>query len=114
MDYYKNMFLCDNLSELMEAEITPFLLNSGFYHGFLRQQCELVSSPYITGRFLPLNMSFIEYELGILDKIREYYQNLGIRCEFSSEHREFKEELLNSIRYDSQDKGKIKKLLKEK
>lgn len=91
------------------------LLNSEYYSTFLNQQRELVSSPYITGRVLPVNPEFLSYELNSnYDKIKEYYQNLGVRYEFSEEHREFKKELLNTINQGNQDQGKIKSLLESK
>ena len=59
-------------------------------------------------------MGFVSCALGGSDEYSEYYQNLGVRCDFSKEHREFKEELLNNIRKPNPDKEKIRKLLKER
>lgn len=113
-NYYKDLFQGFNLSSLTDEEIMHVLLSKGFYSTFSNQQCELISSPFITGRIIPLSMVFLSDKLGNFNEISEYYQKLGIRYEFSKEHQNFKKELLNTIRYDSSDKENIKRLLKEK
>lgn len=115
LEYYEDLFGTTDFLSITDEEIKQALLNSEFYSTFLNQQRELVSSPYITGRVLPVNPEFLSYELkGNYDKIKEYYQNLGVRYEFSEEHREFKKELLNTINQGNQDQGKIKSLLESK
>ena len=114
-EFYKGYFAVNSLSSINDDEkIKNTLLNTKFYHTFLNQQRELISSAYITGKMLSVNMDFVSYKLGDWDEYSEYYQKLGVRCDFSKEHREFKEELLYNIRKYNPDKEKIKKLLKEK
>jgi len=112
LDYYRELFEVTDLLSITDKQIKQTLLHSEFYPTFLNQHHELVSSPYITGKILPLNMDFLRYGLhGNFDRIKEYYQNMGVRYEFSEEHREFKKELLNLISQSNQDKEKIKNLL---
>lgn len=114
-EFYKDYFDVNSLSSIDDDEkIKHALENSAFYHAFLNQQRELILSTYITGKTLPVNMKFISYELSNFDKYGEYYQTLGVRCDFSKEHREFKKELLYNIGKTNPDKEKIKRLLKEK
>lgn len=114
-EFYKDYFNVNSLSSINDEEIIKnALLNSEFYRTLLSQQRELVLSTYITGKMLPVNMGFISYELGDWDEYSKYYQNLGIRCDFSKEHQDFKKELLNNIEKTDPDKEKIKKLLNEK
>lgn len=113
--FYRDYFFVSSLSSINdEEEIKNALVHSAFYRTFLNQQRELILSTFITGKTLPVNMGFVSHALSGFDEYSEYYQKLGIRCDFSKEHREFKEELLNSIRKPNPDKEKIRKLLKER
>lgn len=114
-DFYKEYFDVNSLSSINDEEkIKNAILNSCFYSTFLNQQRELILSSYITGKTLPVNMRFISHELGDWEEYSKYYQRLGVRCDFSKEHRAFKEELLNNIGKTDPDREQIKKLLKEK
>ncbi len=114
VDYYTNLLKGSSLSSLTEEELKQALLNSKFYTTFLNHHRELIKSPYITGKVIPVNMEFMSYGLKSFEKIREYYQNLGIRYEYSDEHEDFKKELINTMMKDNSNKEKVKKLLEEK
>ena len=113
--FYTDYFGIYDLSSINDEEIIKnALLNSNFYSAFLYQQCELVLSTYITGKALPVNIEFISHKLGGLEEYSKYCKNLGVRCDFSKEHREFKEEFLSNIKKENPDNEQIKKLLRGK
>ncbi len=112
MEYYRNLFWVENLAELDDETLKSTLLGSRLYYTFLNQPRELIPSPYITNRILPVNRNFMSYEIG--NKLDEYYQGFGIKCDFSKEQREFKKELLYYLEPESQDKEKVKALLRER
>ena len=114
-EFYMDYFGVNSLSDLTDEEmIQNALLNSEFYRTFSTQPRELISSPYITGKIAPVNKRFILKKLRDHDKYIEYYQNFGVKCNFSEEHKKYKEELSSQIGSENQDKEKIKELLKEK
>lgn len=96
-----------------ERLIKNLLLNSDFYNRFSKQGYTLVASDYITGKMLVVN-NLLFYKIGTRVKTLEYYKNLGLKCDYSKEHQEYKNELLSLIKESDQDKEAIKKLLKEK
>lgn len=113
--FYEGYFAVNSLSSINDdEEIKNILLNSKFYHTFSNQQRELIPSAYITGKMLPVNMEFICSSFDDWDEYSAYYQKLGVKCDFSTEHREFKKEVLYNLRKSNPDKEKIKQLLKEK
>lgn len=116
VEYYLDYFKSDNLKVLLsnKSELLSQLLESELYSSFIQQECELVSTPFITTRIAPINREFIFKELGDYNKIFEYYQTFGIHCDFSQEQKNLKKELLYCVDKDTADKEYIKKLLKEK
>lgn len=112
-EYYMKYFSVDNLSSLTEEQIKDALINSKLYQAFLKQQCDLISSPFISGKSLQVNMGYISGELRNFNGVCEYYQNLGVKCDFSKEHQRFKNDLLYTIESERDNKEKIKKLLLE-
>lgn len=94
--------------------IKDILLSSNIYSLFLNKHSELLFSPYITRKTVPLNDHYIFSKFRTKEEINEYWQNYGITYENSKEKAEFKEELLYQVSRDDQDKDKIKKLLIDK
>ena len=80
-----------------EGLIKNLLLNSDFYNRFSKQGYTLVSSDYITGKMLVVN-NLHSYKIGTRVKTLEYYKNLGLKCDYSKEHQEYKNELSSLIR----------------
>lgn len=114
--FYTDYFDVTALKSIIDdkEKIKMGILNSSFYNAFMNEHGDLINCPYITGRIFPLNMEYISKDLGNWNKVAEYYQSIGLRCEFSSEQNDFKDELLYQIDTPEQDKEKIKRLLKEK
>lgn len=78
----------------------------------MNENGELIESPYITGKIIPVNMNFMSHKLKNDDEITKYYQSKGINCDFSKEQQEYKDELLYFIK--KQEKVKVKSLLEKK
>lgn len=94
-----------------EREIEKVLINSSLYNAFINERRQLISSPYITGKVVPVNKKFWEEKFKDYNQIEDYYQNMGIDCNFSEEHKENKEEILYYLQQNNHDKGKVKQLL---
>lgn len=112
IDFYQKYLgssrLFTNRNELLDK-----LVKSKLYTNFIEQECELVSTPYITNKIIPITSDFIS-RMRSFEKIAEYYQNLGIDCNFSKEQKDFKNELIYLTGKTPRDTEKVKKLLKEK
>ena len=93
--------------------IEEIIVKSKFYESFLNQSCELVQSNFITGKILSVNSNFFSYAGPIL---QEYYSR-SVKCDFLSEHKDFKETLsytlLGMIRGGMIEKGKKKRVVKK-
>jgi len=115
MNFYINYFRINDLSSLInETEIIKKgIEQSQFYLAFKQEKGEIIKTPYITKKIIPLNMDFISNNLRSDEKIIEYYQTMGIDCRISKEHNDFKTELVHCVRTDKKDKQKIKRLLKQ-
>ena len=94
-----------------KQEIEKVLINSCFYNSFIREERQLIHSPYITGKVVPVNTSFWNSTFQNYDQIGDYYQNRGIDCNFSKEQNNVKGEILSYLQQDNQDKRKVKELL---
>jgi len=115
MDFYIDYFKTSDLSTLItdREKVKNAIEESLFYLTFMKEKGELVKTPYITKRIIPLNMGFISRNLRDYEKITEYYQRMGIDCRISSEHDDFKEELVYCVQNEEKNKQKIITLLKE-
>lgn len=113
--FYKEYFNVDNLDSIMadKEKLREAILRSNFYHAFQKENGELIKSPYITKRIVPVNTDYLYHELRTFGKIGEYYQEYNLNCDFSEEQSKFKDELLNIVKRKEQDKEKIKSLLKD-
>lgn len=119
IDYYSAIFNTDILSSTIgEEQIKKVLLNSKLYSTFLRQYRELILSPFITKKIVPLNTEIFHYinlEGEYEEQVNKYYQNLGIRCNFySKEHEEFKNEIIENMQGQNSNNETVRKLLKER
>ena len=119
LEYYTNLFgyklsQYKDLSSVSLERIKEILLSSNIYSLFLNQRSELLSSPYITGKTVPLNDQYIFSKFRTQEEISTYWQSFGITYETSKESLDFKEELLYQVSRVERDMTKIKKLLIEK
>lgn len=95
--FYISYFGIDNLDSIIDDEerIKDAIISSPFYGSFMSENGELIKSPYVTGKIIPVNMGFLSHELhGDFDQVASYYQDMGLNCIFSREQNEFKDELL--------------------
>ena len=114
--YYKGLFCDERLDSVIQSpqRLEDVLLSSSLYLLFLREKGELIKSPYLTGKVIPVNLRYISRNLGGFDKAAEYFQNQGFQCDFSLDHKDFKKELLYQLDCDTIDQEKVKSLLKSK
>ncbi len=94
-----------------KQEIEKVLINSCFYNSFISEERQLIQSPYITGKVVPVNTNFWNSKFQNYDQIADYYQNIGIDCNFSEKQKQCKREILYYLQQDNQDKVKVKELL---
>lgn len=113
--YYYEYFDEKKLESIIDnrQEIARAIINSPFYKSFIDEKRQLIHSPYITGRVVPINIKFWDNELHNLSQIEAYYQNMGIDCNFSKEQKQCKEEIIYYLQQDNQDQEQIKKLLRQ-
>ena len=93
-----------------KEKIKEILLDSNLYSSFLNENGQLIKTPYITGKIIPVNIGYISHEFRGWKNATEYFQSMDIRYDLSKEQNDFKEELIKS----SQDKSIVKSLLKER
>ena len=110
-EYYKNLF--ESIDD--KEKLRKTLLDSPFYQTFINANGELVKSPYITGKVIPVNKSYIRFKLYGWENAIDYFGQMGIKFDISKEQIEFKKELKSYIKdVEKQDKEKVKALLKER
>lgn len=115
MEEYVEYFGWKKLSSIIdnEIEIEKVLKQSYFYHFFINERRQLIHSPYITGKVVPVNMRFLNSKFHNYSQIENYYQNMGIVCDFSESQEQCKKELLYYLNQDNQNKEKVKELLNQ-
>lgn len=116
MFYYKELFCNDKLEDVVDNQerLKDLLVSSSLYRLFLQEKGDIVKSPYITGKIIPVNLRYLERTYGNWNKVSEYFQDEGFQCDFSEEQEEFKKELLSQVRQKEVDSEKVKTLLKSK
>lgn len=92
-------------------EIAKVLINSSFYNSFMDERRQLIQSSYITRKVVPVNIRFWHEKLKSYKQIEDYYQSMGIDCNFSEEQNQCKKEILYYLQQDNQEKEKVKELL---
>jgi len=93
------------------------LQNSRLIHAFHSLNGEIIKSPYLTGRIIPINISQIFRTYFSWEDATEYFKSMGIRYDSSMEQNKFKMEILIAAGYcnpKEKDANKIRKLLKER
>lgn len=115
MYFYINYFRSSDLASLTDdnEKVKKGIEQSLFYLAFKQEKGEVIKTPYITKKIIPLNMNFISQNLRSQERIIEYYQAMGIDCRISKEHNEFKGELVYCVQTEEKDKQKVKSLLKQ-
>ena len=112
-DQVHYMHLCDSIDD--REKLRKVLLDSSFYQAFINAKGELVKSPYITGKVIPVNNSYIRFKLHGWENSTDYFEQKGIRFDMSKEQMEFKKEFKSYIvNSQKKDKEKAKSLLKER
>lgn len=96
-----------------DDEIFKILINHSFYSAFINERRQLIQSPYITRKVVPVNMRFLNEKFQDENQIEYYYHNMGIDCDFSEYQNQSKKEILYYLQQDNPDKGKVKKLLQQ-
>lgn len=95
-----------------EQEITKVLLSSSLYNSFMNERRQLIKSPYITGKAVPVSARFWDERFENTNELSDYYKNMGIDCNFSNEQQEYKKEILRYLYLDDdQSQEKAKQLL---
>lgn len=94
-----------------KQELAKVLVNSPFYNSFLNEKRQLIQSPYITGKIIPVNTNFWNKRFQNYNQIGDYYQNMGINCNFSEKQEQSKKEILYYLQKNSHNKEKVKQLL---
>lgn len=105
---FKDCFGVDDISIIDDDKINGIIAKSKFYSDFLNQSCALVSSDFITGKILPVNCNFLS---AICYRFEGHYNKL-VKCDLSSDHKQFKAELSEEICRRTISNDKIKMLLK--
>ena len=105
---FKDCFGVDDISIIDDDKINGIIAKSKFYSDFLNQSCALVSSDFITGKILPVNCNFLS---AICYRFEGHYNKL-VKCDLSSDHKQFKAELSEEICRRTIPNDKIKMLLK--
>lgn len=94
-----------------EQEIAKVLINSSFYNSFMNEKRQLIQSPYITKKVVPVNKGFWNEKFENYNQIGDYYQNRGIDCNFSEKQEQCKREIVHYLQQDNHNKEKVKQLL---
>lgn len=115
LEFYTQYFENYNLDSLIndEEKLKQAISISPLFLTFKHEDGEILKTPYITKKIIPLNIGFLSHELHEFEAAAEYYQNKGIDCRISDEHEKFKRELLRYVKDKDQDKQKIKSLLRD-
>lgn len=93
------------------------LQNSRLRHAFHSLSGEIIKSPYLTGRIIPININQLFQTYFSWEDATEYFQSMGIRYDSSIEQNRFKTDILIAAgHYNPKEKDakKIRNLLKER